>query len=127
LIEGRLILLRVNDLRNYVETSFSIKTYNNDFYAQSDTNCAMVRITPGTTNSRNINRLNFQILLRDERAANAEAKAWEIYEALRVKTDFLVGSTKVIRCFANQPLYIGPDESGRTQYSINCSVITDEV
>jgi len=117
--------MRVEELRNFVQNSFSIPTYSNEFYTQSENNCAMVRITPGATESRHINRLNIQILLRNESASAAEAKAWEIYQDLRVKTRFLVGSTYVIQCFANQPLYIGKDENGRTQYSINCNLITD--
>jgi hypothetical protein len=117
--------MRVDELRNYVETTFTIKTFSNEFYAQSDANCAMVRITPSPTSSRNINLLNIQVLLRNEKASAAEAKAWEIYEALRVKTSFLIGSTHIIRCFASQPLFVGTDESGRTLYSINCNVITD--
>lgn len=117
--------MRVEELRNYVETNFSIPTYANDFYSLSETNCAMVRTTPAATTSPHVNHLNFQILIRNEKAKEADSKAWEIYEELRVKTRFSVGRTDVIRCFANQPLYVGQDDSGRTLYSINCNVITD--
>lgn len=116
--------MRVEELRSYIQNSFSIPTYSNEFYTQSENNCAMVRITPGAT-ERHVNRLNIQILLRNESASQAEAKAWEIYQALRIKTGFFIGSTYVIQCIANQPLYIGKDENGRTQYSVNCNLITD--
>jgi hypothetical protein len=116
--------MRIEELRKFVESGFNIRTYSNEFYAQSENNCAMVRITPGTTEPH-VNRLNVQILLRNESAAQAEEKAWKIYKALRTKSRFFVGDAFVILCIANQPLYIGKDENQRTQYSINCSLITD--
>lgn len=116
--------MRVEELRSYVQNNFNITTYSNEFYTKSENNCAMVRITPGAT-ERQVNRLNIQILLRNESASACEEKAWEIYQTLRIKTGFFVGSTYVIQCFANQPLYIGKDENGRTQYSVNCNLITD--
>lgn len=100
--------------------------YNNEFPAITNKNIGLVRIFPTPTTNKEINRLNAQILIKSDSMQKAEAKAWEIYEDLRIQTHFLIGDTMIIYCSTNQPEFIQSVDSGAFLYSVNLQLITDQ-
>lgn len=100
--------------------------YNNEFPAIQNKNIGLVRVYPTQTNNREVNRLSAQILIKSDSMQQAEAKAWEIYEDLRIQTHFLIGSTFIIYCSTSQPEFIQSVDSGAFLYSVNLQFITDQ-
>nr|WP_243237251.1 minor capsid protein [Heliobacterium chlorum] len=105
--------------------------YANLFPATADSDCAVVKLTGGgSVNERaNIAKPTFQILLRGQDSAAADAKAWDFYRFLNNKRDFNVDDTHVIFCTAQQaaPLFLGSDDNERVLYSLNFQLITEQL
>ncbi|WP_243237424.1 minor capsid protein [Heliobacterium chlorum] len=105
-------------------------TYFANTFPVKANDCAAVRLTGGRESSikANVRRPTIQILIRVEDPALADAKANELFRTFNGKRDFDVGNTHVIFCAAQQssPLFLGLDESNRSIYSINFSLITEE-
>ncbi|ETT41428.1 hypothetical protein C162_26140 [Paenibacillus sp. FSL R7-269] len=100
----------------------------NEFIATNPDDCAYVRITGGGAPSEwsSVARPSFQVVIRAKLSSNAEAKGNALIAALHLKTEFIIGSTRVVKCLADQsaPWYLGPDESGRALYSVNFTLTT---
>lgn len=117
--------MRVIDLVRFMKSEYSYDFYPNEFPSTAPDNSGIIRIFPSPTTSRSVNRLPSQALVRHVDMAEAEAKSWEIYESLRMRTDFTVGPTRVVLCRASQPLYVEKDANGRFLYSINFELLTE--
>lgn len=105
-----------------------INIVGNDFSASSPDDCAYTRINGGRPPNEwsSVGRPSVQIVIRAKSASTAETKANTFFTALHNRREFAVGSTRVIRSEAEQsaPFYLGPDESGRTLYSVNFTFTT---
>ncbi|OYD08545.1 minor capsid protein [Paludifilum halophilum] len=118
--------MRIIELVRFVKSEYSYDFYPNAFPATAPDNSGIVRIFPAPTTSRQVNRLPCQVLVRASDMTTAESKAYEIYESLRMRTDFYVGPDRVVLCTASQPLFVEKDENNRTVYSVNFEIITEE-
>ena len=100
----------------------------NDFIAANPDDCAYVRITGGPPPREwsSVAYPSFQVIIRAKLAANAEVKGNALIAALHGKAEFMLGSTRVVKCLSDQsaPWYLGPDESGRALYSVNFTLTT---
>ncbi|MDQ0168775.1 hypothetical protein J2T19_000212 [Paenibacillus tundrae] len=67
-----------------------------------------------------------QVLVRAKSASKADEIARAVYVDLAGKTEFNFGTTRVIKCIANQsaPIYLGKDANERTMYSLNFTLTT---
>jgi hypothetical protein len=100
----------------------------NDFIAGNPDDCAYVRITGGGAPREwsSVAYPAFQVVIRSKAPATAEAKGNALIAALHGKAEFMLGSTRVVKCLADQsaPWYLGPDESSRALYSVNFTLTT---
>ncbi|AIQ13631.1 minor capsid protein [Paenibacillus durus] len=100
----------------------------NEFTSANPDDCAFMRINGGSAPSEWTPKSypSVQVVVRAKSALTAETKANEIYAALHGKTEFTVGSQRVVKCLAEQsaPWYLGKDESARTMYSLNFTLTT---
>lgn len=105
-----------------------INVVGNDFAAGNPDDCAYVRITGGGAPSEwsSVARPSFQVIIRAKSAATAETKGNALIAAMHGKTEFMIGSTRAVKCLADQaaPWYLGPDENGRALYSVNFTLTT---
>lgn len=119
--------MRVAELAQYVEDLISYPIYMNDLPPIDDKNIGVVRIFPNRTRSLYFNNLTCQVSIQNEKPSQAEVKAWEIYEKLRVKTKFYIGSSLVLLCRCSQPTYLKVNESGDFLYQVDFQLKTEEV
>lgn len=123
-------MLSVSEINAYLRTipGLGLTFVGNEFSATSPDDCAYTRITGGYAPSEWTSRArpSFQIVVRTKLASAAEPKANAIFADLHRKSEFSFGSTRVVKCVADQsaPLYLGKDESGRTLYSLNFTITT---
>ncbi|WP_419884832.1 minor capsid protein [Paenibacillus sp. B-A-8] len=100
----------------------------NDFTTANPDDCAYTRITGGPPPSEwsSVAYPSFQVVIRAKSSATAETKANAIFEALHGKAEFIIGTTRVVICLADQsaPWYLGPDANNRALYSINFTLTT---
>lgn len=122
-------MLTVADINAYLRTIPNLgglTFVGNDFQTSSPDDCAFTRVTGGYAPSEWTTKAqpSFQIVLRTKLPSAAEPKANAIYADLHRKTEFYLGTTRVVKCLADQsaPLYLGKDENGRTMYSLNFTV-----
>jgi hypothetical protein len=105
-----------------------ITVVGNDFIAANPDDCAYVRITGGPPPREwsSVAYPAFQVIIRSKASATAETKGNTLIAALHLKTEFIIGSTRVVKCLADQsaPWYLGTDESGRALYSVNFTLTT---
>jgi hypothetical protein len=105
-----------------------ITVVGNEFIAANPDDCAYVRITGGPPPREwsSVAYPSFQVIIRSKAPATAETKGNTLIAALHLKTEFIIGSTRVVKCLADQsaPWYLGPDESGRALYSVNFTLTT---
>ncbi|MBA4542890.1 hypothetical protein H1164_08245 [Thermoactinomyces daqus] len=118
--------MHVYELSSFLESNFDYTFFNNQFPSVQNPNIGMVRMFPTQTNSSSINRINAQCLIKNTDMQTAESKSWEIYESLRMKTGFQVGTAYVILCTASQPSFIQQMEDGCFLYSVDFQFITDQ-
>lgn len=115
--------MKVQDLKEFMDTNFPYKYYPNGFPAESQEDCGAVKITGGSVETYipNLKKPSIQVLIRAKHPRDAEAKSLEIYDGLNGKEFFFIGSTYVAFCLADQavPIHLGKDENGNTIYSIN--------
>lgn len=119
--------MRVADVANYLKANVPYSYFALSFPPTAGDNSAKVEIIGGGSPDRELLRPSIQVIVRAKTAINAESKAWEIYDFLKHKTNFMIGATSVVLCRAEQssPLYIGTDENGRFLYSINFQLLTE--
>lgn len=87
----------------------------------------LVRMFSSPATSPQVNRINSQILLKYSDIQQLESTGYQIYEFLRMKTQFNVGNTDVILCTSSQPEFIQETDDGAFLYGIDLQFITDEV
>lgn len=86
----------------------------------------LVRLFPTVKDDAGVNRLAAQVILKHADQQPLEAKAWEIYEFLRMKSNFSVGTTEVILCRAGQPEYIEYLEDQSFLYGIDLQILEND-
>lgn len=123
-------MFTVAELKSNINAAVPYTYYANEFAAQSANDAAYVRITPGFKPSEwtNIRKPSFQVVVRGAEANGpaAETKANAIWTYYHGKRDFLVGTTRIIHCVADQsaPMYLGRDSANRPLYSVNFTFVT---
>jgi hypothetical protein len=115
------------DMKRFLEQNIAFTWYPLAFPDTAPTDAARVVVLPGETGNRQINRPSLQVVVRASHPNTAEEKAWEVHDFLKDKTDFLVGSTRVVLCRSQSaPLYLGPTENGQgVEYSLNFQLVTE--
>lgn len=114
--------MRMQDLVDYVKAQVPYKYYAYSYPTTAQDNSALIIIGTGLpTRETLVRKPSVQILVRGTDIPTAEAKAYELYNALKYKRDFLVGDANVAEFFATQsaPLFIGLDEANRAEFSLN--------
>lgn len=122
-----MVMLSVTDVTAYLRASFPGWTFvANEFAVGNPDDCAYVRLQSGVPPSEwTTKRIpGIQIVLRAKLPQDAEARANSIFSNLHGKTEFTLGKIRVIKCKSDQsaPIYLGKDESGRTEYSLNFNI-----
>lgn len=127
--------MRVLDIVNYLkaadDVSLPFSYYPNEFMTTTPDDSVIIRITSGRSPSQWTTKKypSFQALVRSNHPSKAETKAYEIRDKLHLKTEFTIGTTKVVGCFADQsePMFIGKDDNNRILYSVNftCTTLGD--
>jgi hypothetical protein len=114
------IKARVNGV--YYPNTFPISTSAPD-------DCATVKLTGGfpTDEWTGKKQPSFQILVRGKVSgqADAETKAYAIFDALTNLREVTIGSDSVvvIRAMNSAPIFIGNDDNNRPIYSLNFSCV----
>jgi hypothetical protein len=116
--------MRVAEVIEYVKSLVPHTYYAYSFPTNSKDACALVIVDGGLpTEETGVSRPAIQLLVRGnvDDIGGAEATAYEIYEALKYKRDFMIGGTSVVEMFAGQsaPLWTGKDEAKRPIFSLN--------
>ena len=118
----------IEELINYVNQYVTIPLYANDFPKKAKGDCGFVRLEGGGAPHMYIDGLTYpsmQVMIRheDEQAASIEAQ--QVWDTFNNKSNFMIGATRVRFASNGQsvPIYVGKDESGRTLYSVNVSLI----
>ena len=121
-------MLTVTDITAFLRQNIAYTFVTNEFAPSNHDDCAYVRMSGGFRPSEwtSKKRPSFQIVLRSKSAKTADDKAYEIFAHLNSLTEERVGSTRVVKCVADQssPLYLGKDENGRALYSLNFTATT---
>jgi len=121
-------MLTVADINAYLRLAVAYTYIGNDFPTTGTDDIAYVRMSGGNAPSEWTTKSypGFQIVIRAKLPATAETIANAIYTKLHGKAEFTVGTTRVIKCVANQsvPWYLGTDENKRTLYSLNFTLTT---
>lgn len=119
--------ISVTNVTAYLRAAFPALTFvANEFIAGNPDDCAFVRMQPGFAPSEwTTKRIpGIQIVVRAKNPGDAEARANAIFADLHGKAEFSLGRIRVIKCKSDQsaPIYLGKDESGRTEYSLNFNI-----
>lgn len=121
-------MLTVADINAYLRIAVAYTYIGNDFPTTGADDIAYVRMSGGNAPSEWTPKSypGFQIVIRAKLPATAETIANAIYANLHRKTEFNIGTTRVVKCVANQsaPWYLGTDENKRTLYSLNFTLTT---
>ena len=121
-------MFTVTEINGYLRQAVPYTYVTNEFDTANPDDCAYVRLGGGYPPSQwtSKRKPSFQIVLRAKSARTADEKANEIYAHLHRLTEVMFGSTRIIKCIADQPspIYLGKDANGRTQYSLNFTVTT---
>lgn len=119
--------MKVNDLKEYVDIHVPYTYVMNMFHRDTIDNTCVVLLGSSGRSDRNLGRLQFQFLVRNADPEQAESIAYLLHNHFNNKTDFVIGSTKIVMSRGQQsvPLYTGFDESGRHIYSVNIDVMID--
>ena len=121
--------MRVSELKQYVETVFTgTKFLVNRFHGESPDNSIVIVLSSGGYATREIGRLSFQFLVRNNDPEQAETIALNSHRNCNNKTDDEIGETQVVYSRGQQavPLYTGVDENNRHIYSVNIEVRIDQ-
>lgn len=123
-------MFTVADLKTYMNTAVPYTYYANEFSVTSVDDAAYVRLTGGFKPSEwtPLKRPSFQVIVRgaEINGPSVETKANAIYAYFHNRDDFVIGTTRIVHCSADQsiPLYIGRDENKRPMYSVNFTITT---
>jgi hypothetical protein len=119
--------MRVTELKEYVEIHVPYKYVMNEFHTQTPDNSCVVILGSAGRSDRNTGALLFQFLVRNADPEVAEEIAFQLHGHFNNKTDFVIGTEKLVMCRGQQsvPLYTGTDSSDRYIYSVNIEAIVD--
>jgi len=121
-------MFSVTDITAYLRQAVPYTYVANEFGTADPDDCAYVRMTGGYAPSQwtTKGKPSFQVVLRAKSVKTADAKALEINAELNGKTEFSFGTSRIVKCMADQssPIYVGKDANGRPLYSINFTVTT---
>lgn len=120
--------MKVSELKSYVQVKIPYSQYvMNMFHSQTQDDCIAVILGSAGRPNRNTGALQFQFLIRSADPELAETKAFEIFSHFNDKSNYVIGTTKVVFSRGQQsvPLYTGTDDSGRHIYSVNIQAIVD--
>ncbi|UKL30010.1 minor capsid protein [Bacillus phage PK2] len=119
--------MRVQELKEYVETHIPFGYVMNMFHTQTPDNCCVVLLGSAGRSDRNVGNPLFQFLVRSNDPELAEDIAFKIHSHFNNKSDYVIGTTKIVVSRGQQsvPLFTGTDESDRHIYSVNIEAIVD--
>lgn len=121
-------MLTVTDVTGYLRQHVTYTFVANEFATGNVDDCAYVRMTGGFRPSEWTSKMkpSIQIVLRAKSSKTADEKAYEIFGLLNGLTEVYFGSSRIVKCIADQssPIYLGKDENGRTLYSLNFTATT---
>jgi hypothetical protein len=119
--------MRVQDLKNYVETHIPYKYVMNMFHTETPDNCCVVILGSAGRSTRTIGSLQFQFIVRNADPELAEDIAFKLHQHFNNKSNYTIGDTQIVLSIGQQtvPLFTGTDESGRHIYSVNIQVTVD--
>lgn len=122
-------MIHIQELIAYVKSLVSYVYYPYSFPTTAADECAIISLQEGLPQDEEtgISRPGFQILVRGKARdfKNAEAKAFELFQALANKKEQTIGesSVVVIRPQGSSPVFIGLDEADRPIYSLNFNMV----
>lgn len=119
--------MKVQEVKEYVELHIPYKYVVNMFHSQTPDNVCMVQLASSGIKDTNIGAYQFQFLIRNNDPEQAEAVAFMIFDHFNNRTDYMVGTDRVIMSRGQQsvPLYTGTDENNRYIYSVNIVASVD--
>lgn len=121
-------MLTITDITAYLRQAVPYTYVPNEFNTGNPDNCAYVRFTGGYAPSQwtSKRRPSFQIVVRAKEPDVADATANAIFADLNGKTEFTLGSARIVKCAADQssPIYLGTDANKRATYSLNFTLTT---
>jgi hypothetical protein len=120
--------MNVTDLKTYVEAQVPYNKYvMNMFHKDTPDNCCVVILSSAGKSDKNTGAYLFQFLVRNTDPELAEQQAFSLYDFFNNKTEYVVGTKKVIMTRGQQsvPLYTGIDELERHIYSVNVEALVD--
>jgi hypothetical protein len=119
--------MRVQDLKNYVETQVPYKYVMNMFHTGTPDNACVVILGSAGRSTRTVGALLFQFLVRNSDPELAEDIAFKLHQHFNNKSDYEIAGTKIVLSLGQQsvPLYTGTDSSDRHIYSVNIEVTVD--
>lgn len=85
-------------------------------------------MTSYTTAKAGTQKVNIQMIVRADHPETAEGYALDLVNHFDNRTDFIVGTTRVILCNLRTPfpLFVGKDNGGHYRYSINMNFLVDK-
>lgn len=116
--------MRIADLIAYVKSLVPYTYYAYSYPTTAADASAIVLLGSGmATVETGVTRPSVQILVRGDidDLAGAEQIAYELFEALKYKRDFMIGGASIVELYSTQsaPLYTGKDENERHIFSLN--------
>jgi hypothetical protein len=98
--------------------------FPNVFRTNIPDNSIVVVINSSGRNSKVSPVVGVQFLVRNTKMQDSERIAYEIFEFLNYKTNFLMNTVLITMCRSAQPapIYTGKDENNRHIYSINFEI-----
>lgn len=116
--------MKVQDLIAVLNANVPYTYFPDEFPPEADDNCAMVRIQPGSPPTIHVERPSFQVLVRALHPADAEQKAYDVYNFFNQQTDLMIGDKKAVFIQAQgEPFFLRIDENNRYEYSVNFTTI----
>lgn len=113
---------------DFDETGITGNTFIDNLPAEPDTAVGIYTGSAGPPDTKTLlDRPGLQFIVRAASSVTAYALAVSIRTALHAQTNLTLTSGLLVRQMtANQsrPVYIGTDENGRHQYSVNISLLT---
>jgi hypothetical protein len=115
--------MRILELINFVNSRVPDVYYPNRFPATATDSCVAIRLTGGFPTDQWTGKMqpSFQVLVRGEKTATTEERAYRIHESLTNLREVKIGedSVVIIRSNNSVPIYLGDDENNRSIYSMN--------
>jgi hypothetical protein len=117
--------MRIAELIAYVKSlvPYSYYAYNFPATAETDASAVIIIGSGMPTEESGVLRPSMQILVRGaaDDLENVETKAYELFDALKYKRDFMIGEASIVQLYSTQsaPLFTGVDENRRPIFSLN--------